>query len=61
MSLYHFLFSLMKLDMVVRDENGNALDPKSTSTIELFRQHQKSTHKLRKNVVSNVLNWKTKH
>lgn len=34
--------------MVVRDENGNPLDPKSTSTMELFRQHQKSSHKLRK-------------
>ncbi|CAL8078440.1 unnamed protein product [Orchesella dallaii] len=40
--------NLLKLDMVVRDENGNPLDPKTTSTIELFRQHQKSSHKLRK-------------
>ncbi|XP_021951267.1 dedicator of cytokinesis protein 2 isoform X4 [Folsomia candida] len=42
--------SLLKLDMVVRDEYGNPLDPLSTSTVQLFRQHQRSSQKLKKNL-----------
>ncbi|CAG7727806.1 unnamed protein product [Allacma fusca] len=40
----HFL----KLDMTVRDENGNALNSSITSTIEFYRQHQKATNILKK-------------
>lgn len=47
----NFSCSLLTLDMVVRDEYGNPLDPLSASTIHLFRQHQRSSQQLKKNVV----------
>ncbi|XP_048457757.1 dedicator of cytokinesis protein 1-like [Rhincodon typus] len=35
---------MLELDLVVRDENGNILDPDQTSIISLFRAHKKATH-----------------
>lgn len=35
-----FLFRILDLDLVVRDEDGNILDPEQTSTISLFRAHE---------------------
>ncbi|BES96169.1 Dedicator of cytokinesis [Nesidiocoris tenuis] len=37
---------ILGLDMVVRDENGNFLNPESTSTIELFRHHQTASERI---------------
>lgn len=34
------LFRILDLDLVVRDEDGNILDPEQTSTISLFRAHE---------------------
>ncbi|XP_067884811.1 dedicator of cytokinesis protein 2-like isoform X2 [Heterodontus francisci] len=34
---------MLELDLVVRDENGNILDPDQTSIISLFRAHKKAT------------------
>ncbi|NXT26973.1 DOCK1 protein, partial [Syrrhaptes paradoxus] len=31
---------ILDLDLVVRDEDGNILDPEQTSTISLFRAHE---------------------
>lgn len=31
---------ILDLDLVVRDEDGNILDPELTSTISLFRAHE---------------------
>uniref|UniRef100_H3AEM8 C2 DOCK-type domain-containing protein n=1 Tax=Latimeria chalumnae TaxID=7897 RepID=H3AEM8_LATCH len=35
---------IMELDLVVRDENGNILDPDKTSVISLHRAHKEATH-----------------
>uniref|UniRef100_UPI00398F6CFE dedicator of cytokinesis protein 2-like isoform X2 n=1 Tax=Pristiophorus japonicus TaxID=55135 RepID=UPI00398F6CFE len=35
---------MLELDLVVRDENGNILDPDQTSVISLFQAHKKATH-----------------
>lgn len=38
------LCSILALDLVVRDEDENILDPAKTSVISLFRAHQKAAH-----------------
>ena len=45
------VFSLLKLDLTVRDDTGHPLDSSSTSTIELFRAHQKAAKKQQKKEV----------
>uniref|UniRef100_A0A8C8S388 C2 DOCK-type domain-containing protein n=1 Tax=Pelusios castaneus TaxID=367368 RepID=A0A8C8S388_9SAUR len=35
---------ILELDLVVRDENGNILDPDRTSIISLFQAHKQATH-----------------
>lgn len=37
---YSFSHRILDLDLVVRDEDGNILDPEQTSTISLFRAHE---------------------
>lgn len=37
---------ILGLDMVVRDEQGNILNPESTSIIELFRHHENATQRI---------------
>ncbi|XP_014661425.1 PREDICTED: dedicator of cytokinesis protein 1-like [Priapulus caudatus] len=37
---------MLELDLVVRDEQGNVLDPDETSTIQLFRQHEEAVQRL---------------
>ncbi|XP_069695131.1 dedicator of cytokinesis protein 1 isoform X3 [Periplaneta americana] len=39
---------LLDLDMVVRDEQGNILNPDVTSTIQLYWQHELATERIRK-------------
>lgn len=34
------LLRILGLDLVVRDEAGNTLDPDRTSTVSLFRAHE---------------------
>uniref|UniRef100_A0A0A9Z7E6 Dedicator of cytokinesis protein 1 n=1 Tax=Lygus hesperus TaxID=30085 RepID=A0A0A9Z7E6_LYGHE len=41
---------ILGLDMVVRDENGNFLNPKVTSTIQLFRHHQTASERINKSI-----------
>jgi hypothetical protein len=38
--------------MVVRDEQGNILDPDITSTIQLYWQYELATERIRKATVS---------
>ncbi|KAB7505734.1 Dedicator of cytokinesis protein 1 [Armadillidium nasatum] len=40
---------LLGLDLVVRDEQGNILNPDITSTVKLFRHHVEATEKLKRN------------
>lgn len=37
---------ILELDQVVRDENGNILDPEQASVISLFRAHEAATAKI---------------
>lgn len=39
---------LLGLDMVVRDEHGNVLNPERTSTIELYYHHETAAERIRK-------------
>jgi hypothetical protein len=47
-----FAYRLLDLDMVVRDDQGNILDPDITSTIQLYWQHELATERIRKATVS---------
>ena len=38
--------------MVVRDEQGNILNPEITSVVELFRQHKLATQRIQASSVS---------
>lgn len=38
--MYPIFCRILDLDLVVRDEDGNILDPEQTSTISLFRAHE---------------------
>ncbi|XP_014208352.1 dedicator of cytokinesis protein 1 isoform X2 [Copidosoma floridanum] len=42
---------LLGLDMVVRDEDGNILNPEQTSTIQLYKQHEIAAERIRKAAV----------
>lgn len=48
----YFCYRLLDLDMVVRDEQGNILNPDITSTIQLYWQHELATERIRKATVS---------
>lgn len=37
---------ILELDLVVRDEDGNILDPERTNVISLFRAHEEATAKI---------------
>ncbi|NP_001103482.1 dedicator of cytokinesis protein 5 [Danio rerio] len=37
---------ILGLDLVVRDEAGNTLDPESSSTVSLFRAHESASHSI---------------
>ncbi|KAK3913017.1 Dedicator of cytokinesis protein 1 [Frankliniella fusca] len=39
---------VLSLDMVVRDDQGNILNPEVTSTVELFHHHELATDRIRK-------------
>ncbi|XP_058798317.1 dedicator of cytokinesis protein 1 isoform X2 [Phymastichus coffea] len=39
---------LLELDMVVRDEHGNILNPDLTSTVQLYYQHETAAERIRK-------------
>jgi hypothetical protein len=46
------VYRLLDLDMVVRDDQGNILDPDITSTIQLYWQHELATERIRRATVS---------
>ncbi|XP_051830122.1 dedicator of cytokinesis protein 5 [Antechinus flavipes] len=41
---------MLGLDLVVRDENGNILDPDETSTIALFRAHEVASQRIEERI-----------
>ncbi|CAM5142296.1 unnamed protein product [Natator depressus] len=42
---------ILELDLVVRDENGNILDPDRTSVISLFQAHRQATSMISKRIL----------
>uniref|UniRef100_A0A7N9AU07 Dedicator of cytokinesis 2 n=1 Tax=Mastacembelus armatus TaxID=205130 RepID=A0A7N9AU07_9TELE len=56
-----FLFSVLLLDQVVRDENGNIMDPERASVISLFRAHEEATAKINERIKEEQSNIQTDH
>ncbi len=48
--------NLLRLDMVVRDEHGNILNPDSTSVVQLYKQHEFASQRIKKAVASSSSN-----
>lgn len=40
-------YSILGLDLVVRDEHGNMLNPDITSAIDLYRAHESATQRIK--------------
>lgn len=45
-----FLSRMLGLDLVVRDDNGNILDPDETSTIALFKAHEMASKRIEEKI-----------
>lgn len=43
-------YRILELDQVVRDEDGNILDPERASVISLFRAHEEATAKINERI-----------
>lgn len=41
---------MLGLDLVVRDDNGNILDPDETSTIALFKVHEMASKRIEERI-----------
>uniref|UniRef100_A0A673VTT2 Dedicator of cytokinesis 2 n=1 Tax=Salmo trutta TaxID=8032 RepID=A0A673VTT2_SALTR len=52
---------ILELDLVVRDVNGNMLDPENASVISLFRAHQDATTKINERIKEEQSNIQTDH
>lgn len=44
------LLRILGLDLVVRDDNGNILDPDETSTISLFKSHETASKRIEERI-----------
>uniref|UniRef100_T1IIV8 Dedicator of cytokinesis protein 1 n=1 Tax=Strigamia maritima TaxID=126957 RepID=T1IIV8_STRMM len=53
--------SILDLDLVVRDDQGNILNPDETSTIHLYRQHELATQRLHRSVIYQTLKTTTRY
>ncbi|XP_068180969.1 dedicator of cytokinesis protein 2 [Antennarius striatus] len=52
---------ILELDQVVRDENGNILDPEKASVISLFRAHEEATITINERIKEEQSNIQTDH
>uniref|UniRef100_A0A7N6B3Z0 Dedicator of cytokinesis 2 n=1 Tax=Anabas testudineus TaxID=64144 RepID=A0A7N6B3Z0_ANATE len=52
---------ILELDLVVRDEDGNILDPERTNVISLFRAHEEATAKINERIKEEQSNIQTDH
>ncbi|CAG04749.1 unnamed protein product [Tetraodon nigroviridis] len=52
---------ILELDQVVRDEDGNILDPERASVISLFRAHEEATIKINERIKEEQSNIQTDH
>lgn len=41
---------MLGLDLVVRDDNGNILDPDETSTVALFKAHEMASKRIEEKI-----------
>nr|XP_033811011.1 dedicator of cytokinesis protein 2-like [Geotrypetes seraphini] len=52
---------MLELDLVVRDENGNILDPDRTSVISLFQAHKQATHQITERIREETYNKQSEY
>uniref|UniRef100_A0AAV2MIR7 C2 DOCK-type domain-containing protein n=1 Tax=Knipowitschia caucasica TaxID=637954 RepID=A0AAV2MIR7_KNICA len=52
---------ILELDLVVRDENGNILDPEKANVISLFRAHEDATTKINERIKEEQSNVQMEH
>ncbi|XP_032411020.1 LOW QUALITY PROTEIN: dedicator of cytokinesis 2 [Xiphophorus hellerii] len=52
---------ILELDLVVRDEDGNILDPEQANVISLFRAHEEATTKINERIKEEQSNIQTDH
>uniref|UniRef100_A0A3Q2TB99 Dedicator of cytokinesis 2 n=1 Tax=Fundulus heteroclitus TaxID=8078 RepID=A0A3Q2TB99_FUNHE len=52
---------ILELDLVVRDEDGNILDPEQANVISLFRAHEEATTKINERIKEEQSNVQTDH
>ncbi|XP_033948316.1 dedicator of cytokinesis protein 2 [Pseudochaenichthys georgianus] len=52
---------ILELDQVVRDEDGNILDPERANVISLFRAHEQATAKINERIKEEQSNIQTDH
>ncbi|KAF3838425.1 hypothetical protein F7725_010193, partial [Dissostichus mawsoni] len=52
---------ILELDQVVRDEDGNILDPERANVISLFRAHEEATAKINERIKEEQSNIQTDH
>lgn len=50
-------YRILELDQVVRDEDGNILDPERASVISLFRAHEEATVKINERIKEEQVSW----
>ncbi|XP_069510411.1 dedicator of cytokinesis protein 2 isoform X2 [Ambystoma mexicanum] len=50
---------ILELDLIVRDEDGNILDPDKTSVISLFHAHEEATNKITERIKEETSNAQT--
>lgn len=48
---------LLRLDMVVRDTEGNILNPETTSVVHMYRRHEVACQRVKKSVASGSAMW----
>lgn len=51
-------YRILDLDLVVRDEDGNILDPDQTSTISLFRAHETTSKQVEERLLEEKVRYK---
>ncbi|XP_051925750.1 dedicator of cytokinesis protein 2 isoform X1 [Hippocampus zosterae] len=52
---------ILELDQVVRDDDGNILDPEQASVISLFRAHEEASAKINERIKEEQSNIQTEH
>ena len=48
---------ILELDLIVRDEDGNILDPDNTSVISLFHAHEEATEKITERIKEEMVSF----